>query len=97
MQVQRGDDFTKTAQVIPNVLKIDVEGAEQQVVEGLRETLSARSTRHVFLECHPALLEGAGGNEGSLVAAVVELGFEVAHRTPLGGEVHYHFCRVPVS
>ncbi len=36
----------------PNVVKIDVEGAEPLVIEGMKETLSAPECRAVFCEIH---------------------------------------------
>lgn len=36
----------------PNVIKIDVEGAESLVLEGMKETLTNKSCRVVFIEIH---------------------------------------------
>jgi FkbM family methyltransferase len=38
---------------IPNVVKIDVEGAEPLVLEGMEETLEQNACRTVFCELHP--------------------------------------------
>lgn len=43
-----------------DVVKIDVEGAEDLVLEGMREGLAAKRYRAVLLELHPALLDARG-------------------------------------
>jgi hypothetical protein len=46
----------------PDVMKIDVEGAEVRVLRGLRETLSQDGPRAIFLELHHS-------NDGELRSA----------------------------
>jgi FkbM family methyltransferase len=48
-----------------DVVKIDVEGAERQVLEGMRRGLRARVYRHILLELHPTL-----AGPGELASAV---------------------------
>ena len=43
-----------------DVVKIDVEGAEDLVLEGMREGLAAKRYRAILLELHPMLLEARG-------------------------------------
>lgn len=43
-----------------DLVKIDVEGAEDAVLEGMRAGLGAHRYRRVLLELHPALLAGRG-------------------------------------
>jgi FkbM family methyltransferase len=43
-----------------DLVKVDVEGAEALVLEGMRETLARSSGAVVFVECHPFLLERNG-------------------------------------
>jgi hypothetical protein len=43
-----------------DVVKIDVEGAEDLVLEGMREGLAAKRYRAILLELHPTLLAARG-------------------------------------
>lgn len=57
IQVRSADEaLVEFALPHPNVMKIDVEGYEQEVVEGASQVLSSRSLRSVFVEVHFALL-----------------------------------------
>lgn len=42
---------------VPTVVKIDVEGFEEDVVSGMRGVLASRTCRALFIEVHFALLE----------------------------------------
>jgi FkbM family methyltransferase len=61
VSVQPGDALVadKTAPA-PNVLKIDVEGFEEEVLSGLSQTLGRAECRAVFVEVHFAILEKRG-------------------------------------
>jgi len=47
-----GDTYTTESGVTPDVLKIDVEGAEPWVIDGFRETFSESETRAIYCEVH---------------------------------------------
>lgn len=80
-----GDDF-KT----PDVIKIDVEGAEYDVVKGLKETL--RNCRVVFCEVHPLELRRFGYSEEEFEKLIRDLNFTI-QRVPTGGikSFSYHW------
>jgi len=61
----------------PTVVKIDVEGAELDVIKGGRETLSSESCRLVYCEVHPDRLGDYGGSYEQLQKTLVEYGFEL--------------------
>lgn len=48
----RGDTFTAESGITPDILKIDVEGAEPWVIDGFRETFSESETRAIYCEVH---------------------------------------------
>lgn len=53
------DDVCRQHALLPAVIKIDVEGAELEVLEGARNTLALPGL-HVFVEFHPASWRNSG-------------------------------------
>lgn len=86
-----GDDLVARGDLPrPTVVKIDVEGAEALVIEGLDETLRDDACRLLFCEIHhPAdhrtSVEDFGSTPGELRTRIEELGFSVeeVHSTDL--------------
>lgn len=78
---------------IPQVVKIDVEGAEGSVIDGMRETLSSpRRPSDLFLELHPTYLPLFWTSQDEVVETVVGCGYRLAvDPIPRGGELHCHF------
>lgn len=55
------DDVCATHGLAPDVIKIDVEGAELAVLRGARRTIAARGSKlSLFVELHPSLWAGLG-------------------------------------
>lgn len=88
-----GDQFISERSLPqPNVVKIDVEGAEQLVIEGLEKSLSNSDCRAIVCEVHlskknrPSEIE-----EGSIYDNIIEqlraLGFSIDSSRRKGGEV----------
>lgn len=82
--VRRGDCFVTTQSLpTPTVIKIDVEGAEQKVLEGLRETVKAPGCRSIFCEVHLPderyrSINDYGGSPQELEQLLEDLGFAVS-------------------
>lgn len=54
IEMSRGDEFVQKGRAPPpTVVKIDVEGGEISVLDGLRKTLHSEYCRHVYCEVHP--------------------------------------------
>jgi len=78
------DRFCSSRAVVPDVIKIDVEGAETMVLRGARETL--RKHRPVlFCEVHPAQMQVAGSSLEEFQSVVAEAGYSVAQIGPTRG------------
>lgn len=59
VEVVRGDSVCKRLGP-PNLIKVDVEGFEEEVLNGLSQTLSVPDLRGVFVEVHFYLLSQRG-------------------------------------
>lgn len=80
VQVYPGDEAQKEfALPSPNVVKIDVEGYELEVIEGLSGVLGSRSVRSVFVEVHFSLLHNRGLDDApaTILQTLRRQGFEV--------------------
>lgn len=84
----------------PNVVKIDVEGAEPLVIEGMKDTLSEESCRSVYCEVH---LPWEGGDRPSvrdygetaetLKMKLERLGFSIEYKKKRGRELQIRACK----
>lgn len=73
-----GDEFVASEGLpTPTVVKVDVEGAEWQVLTGLRETLSRPECRLVYCELHDAALRSQGRSPDEVVTLLEEMGYAV--------------------
>lgn len=80
VQVYAGDDAqAEFALPSPNVIKIDVEGSELDVIQGLPGVLASRTLRAVFIEVHFSLLHNRGIDEApaSIMQILKSQGFRV--------------------
>ena len=60
IQILTGDAVCERLGTVPNVIKIDVEGYEEEVLAGLDRTLSSPTVRALFIEIHFRELEARG-------------------------------------
>lgn len=74
----RGDELIENGTIpCPNVVKIDVEGAEPLVIEGLEATLSDKGCRTVYCEVHKSMIGEHGWEYADILSHFENLGFEV--------------------
>jgi FkbM family methyltransferase len=77
------DSFCAERALLPEVIKIDVEGYEIEVLNGARRTIGDARPR-IFLSVHPRELRLLGHSTDELRALIDELGYRI--RTPEGIE-----------
>lgn len=71
------DAYCREHGLSPQVLKIDVEGAEFRVLQGARELLSKNDVI-ILCEVHPKQMQNCGGDIDAFRALVSELGYEIS-------------------
>lgn len=62
-----------------DVIKIDVEGAEAAVLEGMRDLLTARNRPTLVVEIHPDFLLSVGSNAGEVLQRLHSHGYALHH------------------
>lgn len=68
------DQFCSERNIVPDVVKIDVEGAELKVLEGARELLLGEEFP-ILCEIHPRNMRNCGASVEELMAYLDELGY----------------------
>lgn len=66
VKVSRGDSYWTTCGITPDLIKIDVEGFEEEVLAGMNGLLAAPKVRAVFVEVHFRLLEERGRTDAPI-------------------------------
>lgn len=75
VDVKEGDSMVRDGSIpIPSVIKIDVEGAELEVLEGLEETLTSQRCRLIYCEVHHSQVQQ---KTDRVVGLLREHGFDV--------------------
>jgi len=70
------DSLTEHVKTHPTHVKIDVEGFEEEVLEGGRKTLSRIDGPLLFIELHNQIVSERGGNPKEVLALLGELGYD---------------------
>jgi len=85
--VSRGDSLIEDEDLPrPTIMKIDVDGNEKQVLDGLSSVLD--DVRKIYLEVHPELLENHGSSESEIKQILREYGYEWNKFSSLGNRYH---------
>lgn len=82
------DDFAAEHGVVPDVIKIDIEGAELRALRGAERTLREHSPV-IFCEIHPNQMRNCGDSVEELRAYVESLGYSLTPLTPPGHQGIY--------
>lgn len=77
----------------PDLVKIDVEGAEMRVLRGAEGLLRKEAVRELFIELHPDRLLRDGTSAEEVERWLARLGYAPVWRDARGGERHVHFSR----
>lgn len=70
------DGFIADTKIIPDVIKIDVEGAEAKVLLGMKKIL-AQGNAKLFLEIHPKWLPAFQASVGEILGLLIDNGYEI--------------------
>jgi FkbM family methyltransferase len=75
----------------PSVVKIDVEGAEVQVLDGMKMCLEHQFVRHLFIEVHPDDLARQGQSYHDITGILTRYGYGLVWSACRGTEYLCHF------
>lgn len=70
------DYYVQQREIVPNVVKIDVEGAEDRVIAGGHNTFTRDELRTILLEIHPDLLDDAERTIERIIDSLTRRGFD---------------------
>ena len=73
---------------IPNVIKIDVEGAELDVLLGMGDILQSDRLRMILIEVHPNVLPLFGASIGDVEGKLASHGLSKISHVDRGTEYH---------
>lgn len=78
---------------MPEVVKVDVEGAECGVIEGMTGVFASGNPRVLLIECHPRFVGGFGCEIKALEKRLSGLGYTEAHRSERVPEQHVIYVK----
>lgn len=86
IRLERGDDFIAKNKIpYPNIIKIDVEGAELDVLKGLEGIITEKECFAIFCEVHPKILKNA---VNEVFEFLESRSFKIQKITKRGSEYH---------
>lgn len=74
---------------IPDVMKIDIEGAEMLAIRGMEKLLrQPTGVRKVFIEIHPEFLPAFGSSAAEVKTAMTDCGFTICYEKKRSDQIH---------
>lgn len=92
IDLRKGDDLESSLGA-PGVMKIDVEGAEVEVLLGCRSMLERRAIRELFIEVHRDRIFTEGFNEDKVQPWLESLGYRLDWSQERPTAYHHHYRR----
>jgi FkbM family methyltransferase len=77
IELTTGDEYLSEQGITPDVMKIDVEGHEYHVIDGLKKTLESDPCRAIYCEIHPDKLQRLGQSPNKVERLLSDIGFQV--------------------
>ena len=71
------DALTECLQAQPTHVKIDVEGSEEEVLQGGQSTLSRKDGPLLFIELHNQIVAERGGDPSQVLKLLGKLGYDI--------------------
>lgn len=71
------DQYLKETATVPNFIKIDVQGAEGYVLEGMSETLAQAGTKYLILEFWPEAMRKCQTDPKRVIQQIADAGFTI--------------------
>jgi FkbM family methyltransferase len=94
IEVSRADDLVRRSMLPPpNAIKIDVEGAEYDVCDGLKGLMTSAPPRLIALEVHPTLIGNFGRSVEDLRGLLTSYGYEIEDGGSRGTEYYWTATR----
>ncbi len=92
VKVVNGDAWIFRQKInLPTIIKIDVEGYEFNVLNGLKETIK-KSHSDIFLEIHPIYLKRVGLNEECILNFLKNLNYKITPFPLLQRQEKHYIC-----
>lgn len=73
----------------PDVIKIDVEGAEVHVLKGMKLVMEDHPPRAIFIEVHPKVLPNFGSSEQEVHFILEKAGYKLIKQSKRDDQFHY--------
>jgi FkbM family methyltransferase len=89
VKIISGNEYKIQTNQIPNVVKIDVEGAELNVLIGMSSILNNPECRAVLIEVHLKQLHSQGIDPNQIEKLMSSSGFSISHKMKRGSEIHW--------